>query len=53
MEMVARRCYDIYPSSKNLPTRDGAWLSTKWKELKSRLTTEYHADFMRSGNQDA
>jgi hypothetical protein len=52
MEMVARRCYDINPSAKNRPTRDGAWIRAKWKELKSKLTV-YHADFMRSGNQDA
>jgi hypothetical protein len=52
MEMVARRCFDINPSPKNRPVRDGAWLRSKWKELKSKLSV-YHADFMRSGNQDA
>jgi len=52
MEMVARRCYNINPSAKNRLTRDGAWIRAKWKELKSKLTV-YHADFMRSGNQDA
>ena len=52
MEMVARRCFDINPSPKNRPDRDGAWLRSKWKELKSKLSV-YHADFMRSGNQDA
>jgi hypothetical protein len=52
MEMVARRCFDINPSPKNCPTRDGAWIHSKWKELKSKLSV-YHADFMRSGNQDA
>jgi hypothetical protein len=52
MEMVARRCFDINPASKNHPDRDGAWVHSKWKELKSKLSV-YHADFMHSGNQDA
>jgi hypothetical protein len=52
MEMVARKCFDINPSPKNRPTRDGAWIRSKWKELKSKLSV-YHADFMRSSNQDA
>jgi hypothetical protein len=29
MEMVTRRCYDINPSAKNRPTRDGAWIRAK------------------------
>jgi hypothetical protein len=37
---------------RNHPVRDGAWLCSKWKELKSKLSV-YHTDFMRSGNQDA
>ena len=52
MEMVAHRCFDINPSPKNCPNRDGAWIRSKWKELKSKLSV-YHADFMRSSNQDA
>jgi len=52
MEMLARRCFDINPNVSNCPARDGSWVRSKWKELKSKLTV-YHADFMRSGNQDA
>jgi hypothetical protein len=51
MEMVARRCFDINPYASNHPARDGSWVCSTWKELKSKLTV-YHADFMRSGNQD-
>jgi hypothetical protein len=49
MEIVMRRCYDINPSAKIRPTIDGAWICAKWKEQ----LTVYHADFMRSSNQDA
>jgi hypothetical protein len=52
MEMVARQCFNIKPFPKNHPDIDGAWLHSKWKELKSNLSV-YHADFMCSGHQDA
>jgi hypothetical protein len=52
MEMVARRGFEINPYASNCPARDGSWVRSKWKELKSKLTV-YHADFMRAGNQDA
>jgi hypothetical protein len=52
MEVVVHRCFDINLSPKNHPDRDCAWICSKWKELKSKLS-EYHTDFMRSGNQDA
>jgi len=52
MQMVARWCFDVNPSATNQPVRDGSWVHSKWKELKSKLTI-YHADFMLSGNQDA
>jgi hypothetical protein len=52
MGMVVHRCFDINPSPQNHPNRDGAWICSKWKELKSNLSV-YHADFMRLGNHDA
>jgi hypothetical protein len=35
MEMVARQCFEINPSPKNHPVRDGAWLHSKWKESQN------------------
>jgi hypothetical protein len=35
MEMVAKSCFDINPTSNNCPDRDGTWIHSNWKELKS------------------
>jgi hypothetical protein len=52
MGMVVRGCFDLKFSTKSHPDRDGAWLHSKWKVLKSKLSV-YHVYFMCSGNQDA
>ena len=52
MESLAFKCYDIDPSMPTRPLRDGGWLRTKFKELKTAITKCY-ARFLRSGNQDA
>eukprot|EP01039_Chlorochromonas_danica_P015809 gene15809-18633_t len=52
MELIAARCFDIDPSAPNRPLRDGGWIRTKYKEMKSKLSVAY-SNFTRSGNQDA
>jgi hypothetical protein len=43
---------DINPSMVTRPERDGAWVETQWKKIRSDIS-QTHSGFHQSGNQDA
>eukprot|EP01032_Pedospumella_encystans_P033088 gene33088-37389_t len=52
MESIAAETWEINPTAKDRPLRDGGWIRTTWRDLRAKLSVCW-ANFKRSGQQDA
>ena len=52
MQEIAVFCHSFNPTSAGRPDRDGGWIRTKFKELKTKISVCFN-NYHRSGNQDA
>jgi hypothetical protein len=52
MEKIASYCFDINPSMNGRPVRDGGWIRTQYRELKTKMSVCFN-NYNRSGNQEA